>query len=357
MRKWKLWLTGVILAASVTVSACGSTSVVETTAVETTVNMTEAQKEETSLEETETESVKNETTAESLENAQKTEESSETLVTSSVQFDLSAVPDYSGQAYISINDNIPFFTDGEMTAESFESYSSLDSMGRCGTAYACVGKDLMPTEDRGSIGQVKPTGWHTVKYDNVDGKYLYNRCHLIGYQLTAENVNEENLITGTRYLNIEGMLPFENMVADYVKETGNHVMYRVTPVFVGDNMVASGVLMEGKSVEDNGEGILFCVYAYNVQPDISIDYATGESSYMGETATETQTEAVTLSEETTQETASVGEVYILNTSTKKFHRPSCSSIGQMKESNKEEFAGSRDDVVARGYEPCKRCNP
>ena len=219
----------------------------------------------------------------------------------------------------------------------------------------------MPTEDRGSIGQVKPTGWHTVKYDNVDGKYLYNRCHLIGYQLTAENANEENLITGTRYLNIEGMLPFENMVADYVKETGNHVMYRVTPVFEGENLVASGVLMEGKSVEDNGEGVLFCAYAYNVQPGIFIDYATGDSTAAGTeqsvAAEQPQTEAVEQMENAVQEETPKEETYILNTSTKKFHRPGCSSVGQMKESNKEEFTGSRDDMIARGYDPCKRCNP
>ena len=154
-------------------------------------------------------------------------------------------------------------------------------MGRCGVAYASVGKDLMPTEERGSIGQVKPSGWHTIKYDNVDGKYLYNRCHLIGYQLTAENANEKNLITGTGYLNVQGMLPFENMAADYVKETGNHVLYRVTPVFEGSNLVASGVLMEAESVEDKGEGILYCVYVYNVQPGININYATGDSSASG----------------------------------------------------------------------------
>lgn len=154
-------------------------------------------------------------------------------------------------------------------------------MGRCGVAYASVGKDLMPTEERGSIGQVKPSGWHTIKYDNVDGKYLYNRCHLIGYQLTAENANEKNLITGTRYLNVQGMLSFKNMAADYVKETGNHVLYRVTPVFEGSNLVESGVLMEAESVEDKGEGILYCVYVYNVQRGININYATGDSPVSG----------------------------------------------------------------------------
>lgn len=191
---------------------------------------------------------------------------------------LSELPEYSGEPYIEINGNEPDFPEEDWEEESFETYSELDELGRCGTAYANVGTDLMPTEERGSIGQVKPTGWHTVKYDIVDGKYLYNRCHLVGYQLSGENANEKNLITGTRYLNVEGMLPFENMVADYVKETGNHVLYRVTPVFDGNNLVANGVQMEAFSVEDAGEGISYNVYVYNVQPGIEIDYATGESA-------------------------------------------------------------------------------
>lgn len=190
---------------------------------------------------------------------------------------LSSLPDYSGSPYVEIDGNEPDFPKSDFTTESFETYSELDSLGRCGTAYANIGQDLMPTGPRGSIGQVKPTGWHTAKYDNVDGKYLYNRCHLIGYQLTAENANRKNLITGTRYLNVDGMLPFENMVADYIHETGNHVLYRVTPVFDGSNLVASGVEMEAESVEDQGESISFHVFCYNVQPGIGIDYATGDS--------------------------------------------------------------------------------
>jgi len=193
-------------------------------------------------------------------------------------YSLDSIPDYSGSPYVTVNDNQPYFSDSDVTTTSFESYSDLDSLGRCGVAYACVSTDTMPTEERGSIGQIKPTGWHTVKYDCIDGKHLYNRCHLIGYQLTAENANEKNLITGTRYLNVDGMLPFENMVADYIKETDNHVLYRVTPIFDGDNLVASGVLMEAESVEDKGEGICFCVFCYNVQPGVNIDYATGEST-------------------------------------------------------------------------------
>lgn len=188
------------------------------------------------------------------------------------------LPEYSDSPYVIVNNNEPFFTENDMTADSFEYYGELDELGRCTVAYASIGKDLMPTEKRGSIGSVKPTGWHTVKYDIVDGKYLYNRCHLIGYQLTAENANKNNLITGTRYLNVDGMLLFENMVADYIKETNNHVLYRVTPIFTGDNLLADGVLMEAESVEDNGEGISYNVFCYNVQPGVKIDYATGDSS-------------------------------------------------------------------------------
>lgn len=187
------------------------------------------------------------------------------------------IPAYSGEPYIVLNDNQPDFDQQELTTESFESYSQLDRLGRCGPAYACIGQDLMPTEERGSISSVKPSGWKQQQYDFVDGKSLYNRCHLIGFQLAGENANEKNLITGTRYLNVEGMLPFENMVADFVKETDQHVMYRVTPVFEGNNLVASGVQMEAYSVEDEGESVCFNVYVYNVQPGVVIDYATGEN--------------------------------------------------------------------------------
>lgn len=305
-------------------------------------------------------------------------------------FRLSDVPAYSGSAYVAIHDNTPYFSVSGLQPVSLEDYSELDSLGRCGTAYACVGQDIMPTEERGSIGQVKPTGWHTVRYDNVDGKYLYNRCHLIGYQLSAENANTRNLITGTRYLNIEGMLPFENLTADYVKETGNHVAYRVTPVFDGDDLVARGVLMEGWSVEDQGDGVCFCVFAYNVQPGISIDYATGDSALTsGGTGTASEPSSgtstggssgtstggstdspppsvpVTEPEPATPapepqpepEPEPEGETYVLNTNTKKFHVPSCSSVKQMKSSNREDFTGTRDEVIAMGYDPCKRCNP
>ena len=190
-----------------------------------------------------------------------------------------ALPVYDGTSpYGEVNGSTPYFTQEDWTTDSFETYSPLDELGRCGPAYANVGRDLMPTEERDSIGQIKPSGWQMAKYDVVDGKYLYNRCHLIGYQLTRENANRENLITGTRYLNVEGMLPFENLVADYVQETDNHVLYRVTPVFQDSELVARGVLMEAWSVEDQGEGVCFNVYCYNVQPGVSIDYATGESA-------------------------------------------------------------------------------
>ncbi len=193
------------------------------------------------------------------------------------EISLKDIPEYSGEPYVVINGNQPNFSESDFTMTSFEKYSDLDELGRCQVAYANIGKDLMPTEERGSISEVKPSGWENKKYDIVDGKYLYNRCHLIGFQLTGENANKKNLITGTRYLNVTGMLPFENQVADYIKETGNHVLYRVTPIFDGDNLVASGVLMEAESVEDEGEEICFYVYVYNVQPGVTIDYATGDS--------------------------------------------------------------------------------
>jgi len=196
------------------------------------------------------------------------------------EFSLDRIPPFSGNAFVAVNGNVPYFDTADLSPESFEYYSPLDDLGRCGVTAACIGVDIMPTEDRGEIGSVKPSGWQSVKYTVVEGRYLYNRCHLIGFQLAGENANRGNLITGTRYLNIEGMLPFENMVADYVKETENHVFYRVTPIFVGYDLVARGVLMEGWSVEDNGEGVCFCVYAYNNQPGIQIDYATGESKLL-----------------------------------------------------------------------------
>ena len=262
---------------------------------------------------------------------------------------IAEVPEYDGVPYVEINDNEPEFTEEELTTVSYEEYSELDPLGRCGTAEACIGEDLMPDGEREDISEVEPTGWENREYDIVDGGYVYNRCHLIGFQLSGENANEENLITGTRYMNTEGMLPFENMVAEYVQETDNHVMYRVTPVFEGNDLVASGVQMEAESVEDDGEGICFNIYVYNVQPGIEIDYATGDSREAPENETSEEGGADGIRQETQE--------YILNTNTKKFHRPSCSSIASMKEENRQEFAGTREELKAQGYEPCGNCKP
>ncbi len=266
-----------------------------------------------------------------------------------VNYDLSNIPDYDGKAYVELNGNVPEFSKSEKTYfESFEEYGKLDSLGRCTYAVSCIGKDLMPTEKRGSIGSVKPSGWHISKYDFVDGKYLYNRCHLIGYQLTAENANERNLITGTRYLNVEGMLPFENDVADYIEITNNHVYYKVTPIFEGNNLVANGVQMQAYSVEDNGQGISFNVYCYNVQPGVAIDYATGDNQAV---ASSSASVTSTSSDEADKKT------YIVNTKTKKFHNPDCDGVKKMSSSNKKKYKGTRDSLISNGYSPCQKCNP
>lgn len=258
---------------------------------------------------------------------------------------LEDVPAYAGEPYVELNGNQPNFARSDWTTEPFETYAELDGLGRCGVAYANICQEIMPTEEREAIGQVKPSGWHTVRYDDVvDGKYLYNRCHLIGYQLAGENANANNLITGTRYLNVTGMLPFENLVADYVQETSGHVLYRVTPIFEGDNLVASGVQMEAMSVEDEGEGVCYNVYVYNVQPGVVIDYATGESWLEGEAPPE-------------EGDAADGFTYIINKKSQKFHDPGCSGVATMSEENKEIFVGQRDELIARGYSPCGQCRP
>ena len=192
-------------------------------------------------------------------------------------YNLSDIPSYTGEKYIIINNNEPYFSVSDYSTKSFEKYSDLDSLGRAQVAYANISIEMMPSEKRGSIGMIKPSGWHTVKYDIVDGLYLYNRCHLIGYQLTGENANPKNLITCTRYMNTKSMLDFENQVAKYIKETSNHVLYRVTPVYEGNNLLATGVEMEALSVEDNGYGVKFHVFVYNIQEGITIDYKTGDS--------------------------------------------------------------------------------
>lgn len=253
---------------------------------------------------------------------------------------VSEVPEYSGEPYVVINENQPDFSEGDMTKDSFETYSDLDSLGRCQSAYANVGQDLMPTGERGNISKIKPSGWQKAKYDIVDGKYLYNRCHLIGYQLTAENANEKNLITGTRYMNVEGMLPFENMVADYVKETGSHVLYRVTPIFEGDNLVAKGVQMEAYSVEDKGDRVCFNVFVYNVQPGITIDYATGNSRLSGDTE---------------QETAdSVSGEIRGNANSKIYHCPGQAAYEEMADSKHLVLFQTEQEAIDAGYRKAKR---
>lgn len=265
----------------------------------------------------------------------------QTTVTSAGSID--KIPSFTDKPYVEINNNQPNFDEDDLTTTAFEKYSKLDKLGRCGVAFANVCKEIMPTQERGAIGSVKPTGWHTVKYNNVDGKYLYNRCHLIGYQLSAENANEKNLITGTRYLNVTGMLPFENEVADYVEKTNNHVLYRVTPIFDGDNLLANGVQMEAYSVEDNGNGICFNVYCYNVQPGIEIDYATGDSK--AESSSDIFDDGNEISN------------YIVNTKSKKFHKDNCSAVKSAKSENIKNYKGTRENLVSNGYSPCKQCNP
>jgi len=311
------------------------------------------------------------------------------LVNNNSYVSLDAIPAYDGKAYVVVNNNEPFFTDSDMTTTAFENYSDLDSLGRCGVAYANICKEIMPTEKRGKIGMIKPSGWHTVKYDVIKDRYLYNRCHLIGYQLAGENANPKNLITGTRYLNVEGMLPFENLVADYVNNTGNHVLYRVTPMFSGSNLVANGVLIEAKSVEDNGGGILFNVYCYNVQPGVGINYENGDSWLDGTAPQEqsAQTGAAqnggSQSSDGSQAGASAGDtgssgsitgsaasgsdtspaensvsdssnsetmVHITETG-KKYHRAGCRTL------KKSDTEVTLDEAKSMGLSPCGICNP
>ena len=266
------------------------------------------------------------------------------IVPAAPAISLEAIPAWSGDPWVTIDRNIPGFTAEDLTLEPFEQYSPLDELGRCGTAYACIARELMPTDDRESISSVTPSGWVNKKYDFIEGKYLYNRCHLIGFQLTGENANKRNLITGTRYLNIEGMLPFENMVADHVKEEGHHVLYRVTPIYQEDALVCSGVQMEGFCVECgdskfNEDKFMFHVYCYNVQPGVLIDYMTGDSviSEIGQNIIE--------------------KTWILNTSSKKFHDPDCSNAANISDKNREKITCTRDELIYRGYEPCGICKP
>ena len=284
------------------------------------------------------------------------------------------VPAFEGNPYVYVNDGEPTFTDEQRAAEpGHEHYGELDELGRCTAAFAVVGPETQPTEKRGSIGEVRPSGWQMAKYDFVEGKYLFNRCHLLGYQLTGENANERNLITGTRYLNVQGMLPFENAVADYVDATGNHVLMAVMPVFEGSELVARGVHMMAESVEDGGEGVAFNVFCYNVQPGVVIDYGTGESMLEEDATPLPDVPGAESAPDTASEGAGAGEAsekgatgsaegkgtteYVLNTNSKKFHLPSCSSVDQMSPKNREDVEDTRENLIAKGYDPCKRCNP
>lgn len=287
--------------------------------------------------------------AESLATAESSQ-SQERISTFTTWNGQETVPVYSGEPYTELNGNIPYFTDREKTEDVFEHYSDLDTLGRCGAAYANICKELMPTEKRGEIGMIKPTGWHTVRYDDIiSDKYLYNRCHLIGFQLAGENANEKNLVTGTRYMNVDGMLPFENMIADYVKETDNHVLYRVTPIFVGDDLVCRGVEMEAYSVEDNGEGASFHVFVYNIQPGIEIDYATGDSWVANSMAD--------IVDDTEEHAQYATTLYVINAKTRKFHFPDCDSVGKISKQNKKERETDRAELIAEGYTPCGSCKP
>lgn len=254
-----------------------------------------------------------------------------------VTITIDEVPVYSGDPYVVINDNEPSFSSEELESDSFESYGELDDLGRCTIAFANLSSELMPQGERGSIGQVKPSGWQTVRYDSVDGKYLYNRCHLIGWQLSGENANERNLITGTRYMNTEGMLPFENMVADHIKETDGHVLYRVTPIFVEDELVARGVQMEAYSIEDAGASICFNVFVYNVQPGIEIDYSDG-SSRLSETADESQEDGVIRG----------------NSRSKIYHCPGQAAYEDMADSRYLVLFDSEEEAIAAGYRKAQR---
>lgn len=273
---------------------------------------------------------------------------------------LSSIPAYSGKPYVTVDSNVPNFSASELTTKGYETYSNLDSLGRVGVAIASVGKDTMPVdgETRGDISSVKPTGWVQAKYDCVNGGWLYNRCHLIGWQLSAENANKKNILTGTTYLNISGMLPFENMVADYIDETGNHVAYRITPIYSGNNLLASGVQMEAYSVEDNGEGISFNIYCYNVQPDVTIDYATGKSTgpSSSETTSSTTTTTTPSTETTTnnntQQDTSSETVYVTATGKKYHSTKSCSGLSNANAIYESTLSDAEED----GLEPCKKCH-
>jgi DNA-entry nuclease len=314
-----------------------------------------------------------------------------------------AIPVYNGDEFVPINNNVPDFTEEEIGTEEFYEFSELDELGRAGCAWGCIGPSMLATEERGSIGMIRPSGWHTVKYDFVDGLYLYNRCHLIAFSLCGVNADERNLITGTRYLNIEGMLGIENRVYWYVKDTGNHVLYRVTPRYIGDDLLAVGVQMEAYSVEDRGERLSLNMFCFNVQPGVLIDYKTGDNRLdpnyetsrsisaesdpeisvnevgqfandAGQCADDAEQEVDDAGLGATESGIQSGEkdinskenepyvpdekvTYIINTNSGRFHLPECQSVQDMKEKNRKEFFGTREELVDAGYKPCGRCNP
>ena len=339
-----------------------SENITETTTeiVETTIEsqLTENETDEATTENSEIEKTEENTSEKETQKVNKPE----SVGDDNSKAVLSQIPEYSGRPYVVINDNVPSFNKYELTTKGYETYASLDALGRCGGAVASCGREIMPKpdEERDSISAVKPSGWVQAQYDCVSGKYLYNRCHLIGWQLSAENANKRNLITGTRYMNTEGMLPFENMVADYIRETDNHVAYRITPIYDGNDLVAKGVQMEAYSVEDEGEGICFNVFCYNVQPGVKIDYTTGRS-WASESNKETTKKPVVVQTtreyvEETQKAVSY-DTYVYSSKSDKFHYPSCRYAKTIKTENYCEYTGDRQGMIDKGYTPCKNCSP
>ena len=280
------------------------------------------------------------------------------VVNQKTDFRFNTIPKFKkSRPYVVVNGNKPYFKKEMLQAKNFEIYSAQDSLGRCGAAAACLDEKNMPDKKRSSISSIKPTGWHTYRYKGISGGYLYNRCHLIGYQLSAENANACNLITGTRYFNMQAMLPFENMVADYIEETGNHVLYRVTPIFKGKELVARGVLMEGISIEDQGKGIQYNVYCYNNQPGIKINYAMGTSSGNGSTSTSTSSTAKSVRSSKGKETSTTKvAVYVYSAKATKFHVKGCRYVKQISAANLRQET-CRKKLIQAGYEPCKVCHP
>ena len=256
------------------------------------------------------------------------------------------------KAFSYINGNVPEFSDEDkQRTDPFKDYSDLDTLGRCGIAYANICKEYIPTEERGSIGMVKPSGWQTIRIDFVEGGYLYNRCHLVGYQLAGDNADERNLITGTRYLNTVGMLPFENKVSNYMhKNPDNHVLYRVTPIYAQPtDLIASGVKMEAYSVEDHGEGISFNVFCPNVQPGVEINYQTGDAIIDPDYIIDDGDDIEPTDPNATE--------YVVNSRSMKFHKPECSKVKDIAEYNRHTLWTTREDLIADGYSPCGFCNP